>query len=128
MKYIKSLFASAALLLLAQLSFAAGTISVNDLAQKIDAGKAPMIIDVRSEDEYLAGHVPNAKLIPHDKIGDYTDSLAAQKDEPIVVYCKSGKRANAAVDALEKAGLKKISVLEGSFDAWQSAGKPVSKK
>lgn len=113
--------------LLASLSFAAETISVDELAAQVNAGKAPMIIDVRSEDEFLAGHIPNARLIPHTQISDYVEGLSAQKDETIVLYCKSGKRAGMAADALEEAGFKKITILDGSYQAWSAAGNKVVK-
>ncbi len=125
---LKSLFATLLLsVLLASQAFAAGTMSVDDLAAKIDAGKAPLIIDVRSEDEFLAGHVPGARLIPHTQMAEYLDGLAGQKDDTIVLYCRSGKRAGMAAETLEKAGFKGVTVLDGSFQAWQAAGKPVAK-
>ena len=113
--------------LLAQVALAAGSISVDQLDQQISAGKAPMIIDVRTEDEFLAGHVPGARLIPHTRMADYAKTLAGMKDEPIVLYCKSGKRAGMAAETLEKAGFSKIEILDGSFQAWQAAGKKIVK-
>jgi rhodanese-related sulfurtransferase len=114
-----------ALLTLAGPVLAADSISVDALAERIDAGKAPMIIDVRSEDEYLAGHVPGAQLIPHDQMSSYVESLAAHKDTEIVLYCKSGRRAGMAGDVLEEAGFSNLKILDGSFQAWSAAGKPV---
>jgi rhodanese-related sulfurtransferase len=118
-------FISTALLSLSLLSLsalAAENVSVDTLAAQISAGKAPLVVDVRTEDEFLEGHIPGARLIPHDEIGNYVDSLAAFKDEPILIYCRSGKRAESAVKTLEEAGFSKIQVLEGSFSAWQAAG------
>ena len=122
---IRALFVVTALL--AGQAFAAGTITVDQLASQIEAGKAPLVIDVRSEDEYLAGHVPGARLIPHDKMSDYVGSLAAMKEDTIVLYCRSGKRAGAAAEVLEANGFSKVTILEGSFEAWSGAGKPVAK-
>lgn len=111
--------------MLAGPALAAGSISVDALAERIANGNAPMIIDVRSEDEYLAGHVPGAQLIPHDQMTSYVESLSANKDTEIVLYCKSGSRAGMASDVLEEAGFSNLKTLEGSFQAWSSAGKPV---
>lgn len=108
-------------------AFAAGSISVDALASQVEAGTAPMIIDVRSEDEYLAGHVPGARLIPHDQVGEYLGDLASMKDEPVVLYCRSGKRAGMAAEVLESNGFSQITILDGSFQAWSAAGKPVAK-
>lgn len=113
--------------LLASYSFAAETISVDKLADQVKAGKAPVIIDVRSEDEFLAGHLPNARLIPHTQMGDYVEGLSALKDETVVLYCRSGKRADMAADVLEKAGFKKVTILDGSYQAWTAAGNKVVK-
>jgi rhodanese-related sulfurtransferase len=114
-----------AILALAGPALAAGSISVEALAERIANGKAPMIIDVRSEDEYLAGHVPGAQLIPHDQMGSYVEGLSANKDAEIVLYCKSGRRAGMASDVLEAAGFSNLKILDGSFQAWSAAGKPV---
>lgn len=105
--------------------WAAGNISPETLANQIEAGNAPLIIDVRTEEEYLAGHVPGARLIPHDQIGEYMDTLASHKGEPIVVYCRSGNRTQQAIKKLEKAGFDQVIALEGSFQAWKEAGNKV---
>ncbi|PKM22204.1 MAG: rhodanese-like domain-containing protein, partial [Gammaproteobacteria bacterium HGW-Gammaproteobacteria-14] len=72
--------ASALLVLMSLFSLsalAAESVSASALAAQIKDGKAPLIIDVRSEDDLLAGRIPGARLIPHDEIGSYVDSLAA---------------------------------------------------
>lgn len=113
--------------LLSPLALAAGSISVEELDSQMKAGKAPLVIDVRAEGEFLAGHVPGARLIPHTQMQDYVDSLSALKDEPIVLYCRSGKRAGMASEVLENAGFSNILILDGSYMAWEAAGKPVRK-
>lgn len=115
------------LALLSQLALAAGSISVEELDSQMKAGKAPLVIDVRDEEEYLAGHIPGARLIPHQQMGEYVEGLSALKDEPIVVYCRSGKRSGEAAEVLEKAGFNKVMILEGSYPGWAAAGKPVKK-
>jgi rhodanese-related sulfurtransferase len=106
-------------------AWAAGTITAQQLSEKVESGKAPLIIDVRTEEEYLAGHVPGARLIPHDQIGDYLDTLSTHKDERIVVYCRSGNRAKQAIEKLEEAGFEHIIELEGSFQAWNDGERRV---
>jgi len=113
--------------LLSQLALAAGSITADELDRQMKAGKAPLVIDVRGEEEYLAGHIPGARLIPHTQMGEYVEGLSALKDEPIVVYCRSGKRAGMAAEVLENAGFTKIQILEGSYQGWEAAGKPVKK-
>lgn len=102
-------------------SFATDSISVDDLATQIDAGTAPLILDVRSEQEFQQGHVPNAQLIPHTEISQRLGELESHRDQPIIIYCQSGRRAKLAVRQLRKEGFKQIILLEGSYQAWKQA-------
>ena len=123
-------FLSATLLSLSLFSLsalAAESVSVETLAAQISSGKAPLIIDVRTEDDFLAGRIPGARLIPHTEMSNYVDSLSAYKDEPILLYCRTGNRAGQAAAVLEEAGFSKVQVLEGSFPGWEAAGHKVQK-
>ena len=91
------------------------------LAAKIEAGDAPLVLDVRTHDEYAAGHVPGAILIPHDQLEDRITELGEPRD--VVVYCRSGRRSGLAEPVLEAHGFR-VSQLEGSWNAWEAAGMP----
>ena len=111
-------------LLLATLStplWAADSISAADLKQEMASDNSPIIIDVRDEDEYLAGHIPGAIMVPAKNIEHHLDMLEQYKKDEIVLYCVSGRRASAAATALENAGFKKVRLLEGNYPAWQAA-------
>lgn len=72
------------------------------------ATKAPIIVDVRTEREWNAGHHPEAVLIAWQ---DIVSGIAAQgvaKDQPIILYCRSGNRAGKALKMLEKAGYSQV--------------------
>ncbi|MCK0153304.1 rhodanese-like domain-containing protein [Alcanivorax sp. S6407] len=115
---------TAAALLLATLStplWAADSISVEQLKQEMAAEKSPIIIDVRDEDEYLAGHIPGAIMVPAKNIEHHLDMLQQYKKDEIVLYCMSGRRASAAATALEGAGFKNVRLLEGNYPGWQAA-------
>lgn len=99
-------------------ALAADSVSPEELAGEIAAGKAPLIIDVRTEEAYLEGHIPGARLIPHDQMEEYVDSLSAHKDEPILLYCRTGNRSGQAAEVLEKAGFSKVKVMEGGYPDW----------
>lgn len=117
-------FITTIVLLLATLStplWAADSISVEQLKQEMASNKSPIIIDVRDEDEYLAGHIPGAIMVPAKNVEHHLDMLEQYKKDEIVLYCVSGRRASAAATALEDAGFKKIRLLEGNYPAWQSA-------
>ena len=55
--------------------WAADSISVNELKQAMQADRAPIIIDVRNEDEYLAGHIPGAIMVPAKQMDQHLDML-----------------------------------------------------
>ncbi len=97
-------------------------ISPESLAQAIRAGQAPLVLDVRTPEEYAAGHIPGAVLIPHDHLAERLAELGGATE--VVVYCHSGRRAGIAEDILIEAGIG-VSQLEGSWLAWQAAGLPV---
>lgn len=77
--------------------------------QLIATGAA--VIDVREQDEWDEGHLPQAKLVPVGSVGDKLaeiEALAGGKDKPIVLYCRSGSRAGHAKRTLESAGFTNI--------------------
>ena len=63
-----------------------------------------LLIDVRTDQEYIEGHLTDAILIPHPRIVDQFASLEIRKDRQVVLYCRSGRRAGVAEAALRKAG------------------------
>jgi phage shock protein E len=67
-------------------------------------GKRPIIIDVRTEAEWAAGHLDGAVLIPYERIGDEISKVTANKNETIYLYCRTGRRTGIAEKTLKKAG------------------------
>ena len=120
---MKALMTTLVLLLVSLSSalWAADNISVAQLKQEMAGDKSPIIIDVRDEDEYLAGHIPGAIMVPAKNIEHHLDMLEQYKKDEIVLYCMSGRRAGAAAAALEEAGFKKVRLLEGNYPGWQAA-------
>jgi phage shock protein E len=66
-------------------------------------------LDVRTPEEYAAGHVQGAVHIPYDEVTVRSAELASYRDRDIVVYCKSGRRAGIAIDSLQAAGFTRLS-------------------
>jgi phage shock protein E len=75
-----------------------------------------LIIDVRSEEEFEAGHFSAAINIPHDQIASRLDELKPHMDKGIVLYCHSGARAAAAEKILKNNGFTKV-INAGGYDA-----------
>ena len=94
------------------------------LAARIAAGEPPLILDVRTEAEFEAGHIPGAINIPHDALAGRLGELPGAPDTEIVVHCQSGKRAGMAEETLAEAGYTNVRDLTGHWQAWQDAELP----
>jgi rhodanese-related sulfurtransferase len=69
------------------------------------------LIDARSADEYATGHILGARNVPHDQVAAHAAELPADLAAPIVVYCKTGKRATLLASALTERGYSNVRVL-----------------
>ena len=76
----------------------------------------PHWIDVRTAEEYAAGHVSEAVNIPYEEIAGRVAEVTSDKDDLIYVYCRSGRRSGIAKKALENAGYGNV-VNVGGFEA-----------
>lgn len=85
-----------------------------------------LVIDVRSADEYVKGHIPNARNIPLADLDKRTAELA-KDGHPLIVCCASGARSAAAIGTLKKAGIESVFNLSGGLQAWERAGHPLAK-
>lgn len=83
-----------------------------------------VVLDVRTAEEFAAGHVPGAINIPHDQVEARLGELAGAKDKDVVLYCRSGRRAQAAAGVLARSGFTRLSHLEGDYPGWSEAGLP----
>jgi hydroxyacylglutathione hydrolase len=102
-------------------------IHMKDLKLKVEhLQPGEIVLDVRSKEEFLAGHVPGSRNIPHDQIAAHADELRSFKK--IYVHCQAGGRAGRATDVLGKLGLKNIVCVAGSgMGDWIAAGYPVER-
>jgi rhodanese-related sulfurtransferase len=89
--------------------------------------KDAIILDVREQKEYDAGHVLKAKLVPLGKLHERIGELEKYREQPIVVMCRSGQRSSAATAQLVKQGFTQVHNLAGGMIAWQKANLPVEK-
>ncbi|WP_394221543.1 rhodanese-like domain-containing protein [Alteromonas gracilis] len=81
-----------------------------------------LLIDVRSPKEFAEGHIPGAVNMPHENINDYLNELEDHKNKPIIIYCRSGRRAKLAMKALEDLDFSEVMHLEGDMLGWSAAG------
>ncbi|KZN63588.1 rhodanese-like domain-containing protein [Pseudoalteromonas luteoviolacea] len=100
------------------------SISANELIINQMSDVAFKIIDVRTPEEFAAGHIKGAINIPYDQIEAQTALLQTLKPYTLVVYCRSGRRARIFEDVLYKRGFN-LQHLEGDFLAWKAAQLPL---
>ena len=94
-------------------------ITVNELARRKRESEFLQIVDVRSPQEYRAGHIPGAMNIPMETIAARTGDLDAKSK--IMLVCQSGKRAETVYERLRGLPLA-LAVLEGGTAGWKAAG------
>lgn len=95
-----------------------------ELDARREAGTAPVVIDVRTPEEFAQGHIPGALNIPFDAIAERISSVDAPNG--VALYCMVGPRARKGEASLIAAGHASVYHLEGGLAAWQAAGLPVS--
>jgi NADPH-dependent 2,4-dienoyl-CoA reductase/sulfur reductase-like enzyme/rhodanese-related sulfurtransferase len=92
----------------------ADSLQWHELAAALDAGA--MLIDVRSPEEHVQGHIPGAHLHPIDEHESWIHTL---RDRPLVVYCAVGQRGHLAASLLRAAG-REVANLDGGYATWHA--------
>lgn len=83
-------------------------ISQEEAVQMMAKDDGHIIVDVRRQDEYDAGHIPGAILIPNESIVSERPKELSDLDQIILIYCRSGRRSKEASEKLAKMGYKNI--------------------
>ncbi len=83
----------------------------------------PVLLDVREDQEWAAGHLPDALHIPLGQLEER--SAEVDRSRPIVVYCASGMRSIDGSYVLKRQGFSRVSSLAGGIEAWTEAGNPL---
>ena len=99
------------------------SISTEKLAQKIEANEKLVLIDVRSEEEYVAGYIPGAIWIPRGKLEFVMGTILPDANAEIVIYCLSGNRGALATKTLLALGYKDVRNLNDGIQKWITQGR-----
>ena len=91
-------------------------ITAEEAKQIMDSEEGYIILDVREQDEYDAGHIPGAILIPYTQIEAKAEEVLTEKDQLILVYCRSGRRSKIAAEALVELGYTNNKEFGGIID------------
>ncbi|AWM40725.1 Thiosulfate sulfurtransferase GlpE [Gemmata obscuriglobus] len=101
--------------------------TVDDVRARRDAGESFVLVDVREESEFAAGHVPGAIHIGKGVIERDVEAKIPDPAAPVVLYCGGGFRSALAADALQKMGYTNVISMDGGWRAWTEKGLPVEK-
>ncbi len=91
-------------------------ITAAEAKQIMDIQEGYIILDVRSQSEYDEGHIPGAILIPNTEIEERAEENLPDKDQLILVYCRSGRRSKMAAEILAELGYTNIREFGGIID------------
>ena len=119
MKYILMLaIVIGGLFLFMQNGNANQTMTYQELQNKLNAKENFVLLDVRTQEEFDAGHIPTAILLPYDEINLKAATVLPDKEKEIVLYCRSGRRSAIAKKALVELGYKDVKDF-GGISRWQ---------
>ena len=91
-------------------------ITINEAKEIMDSQEGYIILDTRTQEEYEEGHIPGAILIPYDEILEKAEAVLTDKNQLILVYCRSGRRSKLAAADLVKLGYTNIKEFGGILD------------
>ena len=105
-----------------------GAVYVNITAEEakhiMDSEEGYIILDVRTQEEYDQGHIPGATQTSHEEIAEKAEDVLTDKDQLILVYCRSGRRSKIAAEALAELGYTNIKEFGGIIDWPYEVEKP----
>ena len=91
-------------------------ITAEEAKQIMDSQEDYVILDVRAQEEYDQGHIPGAVVIPHTEMEAQAEQMLPDKDQLLLVYCRSGRRSKLAAEALVELGYTNIKEFGGIID------------
>jgi len=133
-EYVKTIFKKYWKILIKWLLHITGLpqITVDELFDRINSDHPPLMIDIRSAEEFNGtgmskyGHIPNARSIDILELESSLEGLEPYKDEEIVTMCQGGGLSLAAAEILIDAGFKDVKSLKGGTDRWHKKGYPTT--
>ena len=101
--------------------------TADDVKRRLDKGEKFVLVDVREESEYAAGHLPGAVHMSKGVIERDVEKEVPDPATPLVLYCGGGFRSALAADNLQKMGYQNVFSMDGGMRGWREKGYPVSK-
>jgi len=101
------------------------SLSVEQFNSELDTGKYTLL-DIRTADEYAAGHLKNATQIDYYQTKNFSDYLnSLDKNKKYLIYCRTGNRTGTALNIMRQKGFTHVSELAGGYAAWTASGFPI---
>lgn len=98
--------------------------TVHDVKQRLDAGLPTILIDVREESEFRAGHLPGAVHIGKGVIERDIETKVPDPTTELFLYCGGGYRSALSADNLQKMGYTNVTSVDGGWRSWTESGYP----
>ena len=97
-------------------------VTVEDVMQKQAAGEDMLVVDIREDREWNAGHLPGAIHLSRGTLEVKAHQVLPDPSTPIVLYCGGGNRSALAADVMQVMGYKDVVSMKGGWRAWNQAG------
>ena len=101
--------------------------NVADVKRRMDAGEKLVLVDVREESEWAAGHLPGAIYLGRGVIERDIEQRIPDTGAKLVLYCGGGFRSALAADNLQRMGYTNVESMDGGWKGWIGAGLPAQK-
>jgi rhodanese-related sulfurtransferase len=101
--------------------------TVADVKRRLDAGERFHLVDVREQDEWARGHLPQAAHLSKGVIERDIETAIPDYDADIVLYCGGGFRSALAADNLQRMGYRRVVSMDGGWRGWTEAGYPTAR-
>ena len=101
--------------------------TVDDVRERLAGGEPFVLVDVREESEFAAGHIPGAVHLGKGVIERDIEAKIPDPATPLVLYCGGGFRSALAADAIQKMGYTNVISMDGGWRTWTEKGLPVEK-
>ena len=100
--------------------------TVDEVKRRLDAPRNFVLVDVREESEWNAGHIPGAIHLGKGVIERDIEQKVPETDKEIILYCGGGFRSALAAESLTKMGYTNVISMDGGWRGWKEAGHPVA--
>ena len=101
--------------------------NVRDVKRRLDSGEKLVLVDVREDNEWATGHLPNAVHLGKGVIERDIEQRIPDPGAKLILYCGGGFRSALVADNLQKMGYTNVESMDGGWKGWLDAGLPTAR-